>query len=458
MTRGSTPAESDGHARGVFTESMVTIGSRVAIVLINIPTSILIARLLGPEGQGTYFSAVVFPTLFAFVGLLGIDASHTFLLSKRRYSIAEINGQSVLLTVVLSALTVPAYLVFIRFYGGAGAPGLRSLLYLAALLIPVLMAKYLSVAFLLGVQRIRWFNIANMVQAAGLLGLMCLNLLVFHGGPRGALIVYLVSEITMTVIAVSIARREVAPGPLVRRPPPGLFRRAAVYGLQGHVGNVLVQFLYRFDTFLILSFVGLGGQGLYSVAVVLAEKLSHIPQSVQVVLFPKLSSLGKEEADRLTPRVMRNSFLLTAVAAVILLALSRPILILFYGSEYTSALTSFRILIPGVLMLSINTILSGDLSARDKRIYQTIANSIGFGLNVILCLVWIPRLGIEGAAWASMAAYTTQSVVMLAFFRRLSGRGVAETVLVRREDFELYGRLLRRLARRGDGRPRVSGR
>jgi O-antigen/teichoic acid export membrane protein len=443
--------EPESHARNVFTASMLTIGSRAAIVLINIPTSILIARLLGPEGQGTYFSAVVFPTLFAFVGLLGIDASHTFLLSKRRYSVAEVNGQSALLTVVLSAVTVPVYLGFIRIYGGAGDPGLRSLLYLAALLIPVLMAKFLSVAFLLGVQRIRWFNIANVVQAVGLLGLMCLNLLVFHGGARGALIAYLVSEITMTIVGVSIARREAAPGPVMRRPPPGMFKRSAVYGLQGHVGNVLVQFLYRFDLFLILSFVGLGGQGLYSIAVILAEKLSHIPQSVQIVLFPKLSSLEKDEVDKLTPRVMRSSFLLTAVAAAILLVLSRPLLILFYGDAYAGALTPLRILIPGVLMLSINTILSGDFSARDKRIYQTIANSIGFGLNVILCLVWIPKMGIEGAAWASTIAYTTQSVVMLAFFRRLSGRGIAETVLVRCEDFELYGRLLRRLARRGDG-------
>jgi len=423
----------------------MTLGSRVAIVIVNIPTSILIARLLGPEGQGTYFSAVVFPTLFAFVGLLGIDASHTFLLAKKRYSIAQINGQSVLLSVVLSAIATPVYLAFIRLYGGASDPELRSILSLAAVVIPVLMAKYLSVALLLGLQRIRWFNVANVLQAIGLLGLMCLNLFVFHGGARGALVAYLASEITMTVVALWVARREVGAGPLVAKPPPGLFKRSATYGLQGHVGNVLVQFLYRFDLFLILSFVGLSAQGLYSVAVILAEKLSHIPQSVQVVLFPKLASLSTEEVNELTPRVMRNSFLLTVVAAAVLLALSRPILNLFFGAEYAGALRTFRVLIPGVVALSFNTILSSDLSARDKRIYQTIANAIGFGLNVVLCLLWIPRLGIEGAAWASTVAYTTQSVAMLGFFRWLSGRGIAETVLARREDFELYGRVLRKL-------------
>jgi O-antigen/teichoic acid export membrane protein len=57
------------------------------------PTSTLVARHLGAEGQDAYASAIVFPTLFAFVGLLGIDASHTFFLSKKRYSLSEIGRQ-----------------------------------------------------------------------------------------------------------------------------------------------------------------------------------------------------------------------------------------------------------------------------------------------------------------------------------------------------------------------------
>ncbi|MFH1502711.1 MAG: polysaccharide biosynthesis C-terminal domain-containing protein [Candidatus Eisenbacteria bacterium] len=447
MAASETPT-TESHARGLLKSSAATMGTRLAIIFVNIPTSILIARLLGPEGQGTYTSAVVFPTLFAFIGLLGIDASHTFLLSKRQYTTAQVNGQSLRLAVILSVIAAPLYLLFVRLYPGAGTPGLRSILYLAALLIPVLMAKYLAVGLLLGLQRIRWFNLGNLIQAVALLGLMCLNLFVVRGGAEGALVAYLLSELAMTVVALRTARRVTAPGPLVEKPPPGMFRRSAVYGLQGHVGNILVQFLYRFDMFFVLSFAGVGAQGLYSIAVILAEKLSHIPQSVQVVLFPKLSSLESEDANELTPRVMRNAFGLTVVAALALLLLSRPLLLLFYGDAYMGALRAFRILIPGVVMLSFNTVLSGDLSARDKRVHQTVANAIGFGLNIVLCVVLIPRMGFEGAAWASTAAYSTQSVFMLAFFRRFSGRGVMETVFLRGDDFRAYGELLKRLLRR----------
>ncbi|MCK4511242.1 flippase [bacterium] len=443
--------DGESSARTVFRESLMTFSARVFIVFINIPTSILIARLLGADGQGMYISAVTFPALFAFIGLLGIDSSHTYLLSQKRYTIGQINGQSLLMTLAVSAIAAPCYLVFLRFYGGASDPFLASVLRLAAVLIPILLLKYLSVALLLGMHRIRWFNLAHLIQAGVLLALMCLNLFVFHGGARGALVAYIMSELCVTAVAVLVARRELNGRRLFERPPPGLFKRSVIYGLQGHVGNIFVTFMYRFDMFLILSMAGLHVQGLYSIAVLLAEKLSHIPHSVQVVLFPRLSSLGQEEANELTPRVTRNAFLVTLLAGVLLYLLSRPLILFFYGDEFLPALRALRALIPGVAMLSIAVVLSGYFSGSDRRIYHTIASAVAFGTNIGLCFLWIPKYGIEGAAWASTVAYTFQSVLMLVFFTRLSGRGVFETVFIRREDLALYGGLVRKLVKRGRG-------
>ena len=440
--------DGESSARTVFRHSLMTFTSRIGIVLINIPTSILIARLLGTTGQGTYISAVTFPALFAFIGLLGIDSSHTYLLSQKRYTVAQVNGQGLLMTLAVTAVAVPCYLLFLQFYSGAADPFLASVLRLSAVLIPILLLKYLSVALLLGMHRIRWFNVANLLQAALLLALMCLNLFVFHGGPRGAILAYIASEFSVTGVALLVARRELRGERMFERPPPGMFKRSVIYGLQGHVGNVFVTFMYRFDMFLILSLAGLHMQGLYSIAVLLAEKLSHIPHSVQVVLFPRLSSLEQEEANELTPRVTRNAFLVTLLAGAVLYLLSRSLVLLFYGEEFLPALRALRVLIPGVAMLSVAVVLSGYFSGSDRRIYQTIAAAVAFGVNVGLCFLWIPSHGIEGAAWASTTAYTLQSALMLAFFRRLSGRGLAETIFIRREDLVLYGGILKKMARR----------
>ena len=453
----------ESHGRTVVRHSLMTFGTRMGIVLVNIPTSILIARLLGTDGQGTYASAVAFPTMFAFIGLLGVDSAHTYLLSKRRYPLSQINSQSLILTLVFSAIIVPLYLLFLEHYGAASDPALHSILTTGVFLVPILLAKYFAIALFLGLQRIRWFNVANFIPALALLGFMCVNLFVIKGGAAGALIAYMASEVIVVAIGVGAAVRgsrgrnpggetgdDMRPGVILSKPSLGLLKKSLVYGLQGHVGNILTQFTYRFDMFLVLSMVGLKGQGLYSISVIMAEKLSHIPQSVQVVLFPKLSSMTVEEANELTPRVMRSSLLLTAVAGVVLYLLSRPLLVLFYTMEFAPAVNAFRILIPGIVALSVAKILSSDFSGRDKRIYQTVATAIAFGVNVVLCFVWIPRYGIEGAAWASTAAYTLQSGIMVVLFRKLSGRGVLESLIVRREDLALYGRTFRRLVKRGD--------
>jgi len=449
VAAGGLDGEGDG--RTVLRHSLMTFGTRMGIVLVNIPTSILIARMLGPDGQGIYSSAIMFPTMFAFIGLLGIDSAHTYLLSRKRYPLSAINGQSLLLTLLFSAVLVPAYLLFLMYYHGAADPSLRPNLTFGVALIPVLLAKYLSIALFLGLRRIRWFNIANFVQALGLLGLMCLNLFVFEGGAMGALIAYLMSETLVVGIGLWAATRASrqageggVPAPLLTKPPPGLFRTSIIYGLQGHAGNILTQFTYRFDMFLVLSIVGIPAQGFYSISVLLAEKLSHIPQSVQVVLFPKLSSMKVEDANELTPRVLRSSLFITAVAGLVLFLLSRPLLILFYSTQFLPALQAFRVLIPGIVMLSVAKILSSDFSGRNRRLYQTAATGAAFAVNLVLCFMWIPIHGIVGAAWASTVAYALQSVLMLIFFRKLSGKRVLESTLVRGEDFALYGRTLRR--------------
>ncbi len=442
---------SESPASVVFRHSVMTFGTRMAIIFVNIPISIMIARLLGTDGQGTYASAIAFPSMFAFIGLMGLDSAHTFLISRKRYPLPQVNTQSLLLMLVLGAVVTPLYLLFIHYYQGASELGLRSILQTSAVLIPILLAKYLSVALFLGLKRIRLFNMVNLVQAVVLLVLMCVNLFVLEGGPLGAVIAYAVSETLVILFAVRTIRREADGGRVFAKPAPGMFRTSIVYGLQGHFGGILIQFTYRFDMFLVLSMLGLRAQGLYSISVILAEKLSHIPQSINVVLFPQVSSLSTEEANALTPRVTRNSLFVVFVAGVVLYLVSRPLLLLFYGTEFLPALTAFQILIPGIVTLSVAKILSSDLSGRDRRIYHTVATAIAFTVNVSLCFAWIPRFGIAGAAWASTVAYTLQSVLMLVCFTRLSGCGLAETVLIRREDLALYGGLVRKLLRRGGG-------
>jgi len=79
-------------------------------------------------------------------------------------------------------------------------------------------------------------------------------------------------------------------------------------------------------------------------------------------------------------------------------------------------------------------ILAGDFIGRGRPHWNTQASVITVVVNVGLCLLLIPRLGILGAAWASTVAYALGSAVMVIRFRRLTGLAWSTILLPRPSD------------------------
>ena len=427
----------------LFGRGLMTFSTRMVVLLVNIPTSIIIARTLGAGGQGIYFSALLFTSLISFVTLMGMDTAYTYFISGRRHPVSAVVAQGLMTVLLLTAIAVPIYLLFVRLYGGAVQGWLEAALMPAAVLIPIGLAKWVGIAFLVGLEDIRRFNLLTLLSAILLLCLVSLFLLVFGMKVKAAVAAYAISEAFYVVAAiVSVVRRT---GFSSMKPSfhKDIWRDSLVYGLKGHIGNVLVQLVYRFDTFLIVYFLGVAQQGFYSIAVLLAEKLSHLPNSIQIVLFPRVSALSREQANQVTPRVVRTTLLIMVFGGFALAASSEFLIRLFYGQKFMPALPAMRLLIPGVVFLSVFKVLASDLSGRNRRTYISIAAAVAFVLNAALNFILIPRWGISGAAVASTIAYFLQSVVIVAFFVRVSGVKATSVLLPKAADVPHYVRWVR---------------
>ena len=53
-------------------DSSITFVARVLQIVLGLGASIVIARILGPQGQGTYFLAILLPSLLVTFGGFGI--------------------------------------------------------------------------------------------------------------------------------------------------------------------------------------------------------------------------------------------------------------------------------------------------------------------------------------------------------------------------------------------------
>ncbi len=428
-------------------ESLLSFGSRILLVLANLPVSMLIARRLGPEGQGIYASATTYATTAAILGLLGIDAAHTYFLSSGRYRGAVVLGNSLLVLGALSVVLIPAFAPILEVATRGEGEKLHPYLTLAAVLIPIVGARYLMLSIFMARRRISQFN---MVYVAGNLLLALLLAAGFWGwdaGPRWSLWAFLISQVVMLGLGIAWIRR----GRLVRSFKPvfsgTLLKASLSYGVRGFLATILTTFVYRLDTILVVRWLGVAAQGHYFIAVFLAEKLTHISASVQAVLFPHVSGLSTADADRLTPRVLRHTLLWVLLAAIGLYLIAGPLVRIVYGSAFDNSVAPMRILLPGIAALAVAKLLSADLSGRNRRFYPTLIMAGALGINVALNLAWTRTHGIVGAAWASTLAYAGQALLMLLYFWRVSGVPPGQVLCPDKEDWQAYRGILGRLRR-----------
>ncbi|MBD3236948.1 MAG: oligosaccharide flippase family protein [Candidatus Eisenbacteria bacterium] len=429
----------------LFRQSVLTFITRMTITLVNIPISMIIARTLGPEGQGIYSAAITFPNLWAGFGLLGLDAAHLYFLARDRQRLGPILANSLLLLFCFGATLFISYLWLVEPLMGERGAALRPYLILSGLVVPLIVARHLLLSLFLGMGRVDRYNGLLVVSQLSLLAMVALGLLVagqgaeVERGSRFVIVAYQASLLAFILPALLWVRRQATAEDRARMRPSGrLLRDSAVYGLKGHLGSVFTQFSYRFDMVLVLRWLGAAQQGYYSIAVILAEKLTHLTASVQFVLFPRISAASREEADRITPIVCRQTLLWMLLAGAALYLLAGFLIRLFYTSAYDPALQPLRVLLPGIVALTLSNVLSSDFSGRNRRGLTTIAMGIGFGLNLGLNILWIPRHGLLGAAWASTISYSTQSVIMALFFWRITAISPLSLILPRPSDVRLY--------------------
>jgi len=426
-----------------------TVLIRFVTLAVQIPASILIARLLGVEGKGIYTLLTVVPWLVAFVVLGGLDTAQTWLLSSRRAGLRQVLMLDVGILLTASPLGILLYLWVAAPRSLAAVP--PALVYASALLVPLVIFRFLLLAILLGREKVVRFNLVYLVTSGLVLALMVLALGVMKAGTGGALWAFICAQtLALPLAAWWIPWREageVESAGAETLAGGALFRKSLAYGLKGHLAGVLVTFNQRFDIFLLGAMAGAREVGLYAVAVAVAETVWHVPASVQLNLFPRVSAVGAEEGLRKIPRACRMTLLLCLALAVGLAALGRPMVALLFGSDFLPAFAPLAALLPGVVAVSVAGVFESYFAGVDRRQYQSVSVGIAFAAGLVLCLLLIPRYGALGAALASSVSYTLQMAVSLFLYSRLTRLSPREYFVPRREDLVDLAALAREVFR-----------
>ncbi len=92
--------------------------------------------------------------------------------------------------------------------------------------------------------------------------------------------------------------------------------------------------------------------------------------------------------------------------------------------------------------MGVSTVLSSDIIGRGKPIYVSYSSSFSLVITVIADILLIPKLGVPGAALASTLSNAINAIAISIFYKKFSGNSLGEFLIVKKEDFILYKKLI----------------
>lgn len=379
-----------------------TYATRLLLIAIGLLSTVIVARLLGPEGRGYFAIASTVGALGVQFGNLGLHTSNMYFVARDPRSLPSLAGNSLMVSFGFGGLLAGVLAVlFIHSPSMISLHG--SVLFLALVGIPLGLAYLLTQDLLLGLQDVRGYNLLDIFSKT------CPLLLIGVVVALGRITVASVFGVTIVGLAASCVvsymrlERHLAGYP---RPSWTLFQRGIRYAAKAYLASFLGFLVLRADLFMVQHILGPEQTGFYSVASSMVDMISVLPAVIGMILFPQLSSMSD------IPLKLRRTWKATWGTAVALLpiviisaVMSNWIVRTLFGVAYLPASRAFVLLTPGVVALGAQSVAVQFL------------NSVGFPKVVIyiwaLCTVvnvglnlWaIPTFGIAGASVVSSVSY-----------------------------------------------------
>jgi glycosyltransferase involved in cell wall biosynthesis/O-antigen/teichoic acid export membrane protein len=428
------------------------MGLRISGYAVGFVASILIARALGPTGRGLYAYPVALLGIVMAFGHVGLEFAQIHLAGQGRdlrHMWANATVFSAVAGVICWAGVAGLITVDPRAAGGLPLSWIAIPMGLVPLL---LMSLYWASLLqldgrLMGSTWASWFGVG--LQAIAIAALFFLHDLT----PFRVLLLQWLTNGSAWLFLLLCCQRA---GLVNLRVDRRLLRQSLVFGVKVYVAQVFLFLVLRVDQVMVAAYNGYRQLGLYALATTVAELLWLLTDPLAAAMIPHLVRAQIGDDRRLAFTMARLSLSISALAAIACWFLAPLVIPLAYGKGFTGATQALRLLLPGVVALAASRPLGAVRVKEGNVVLPSVLGLAALGLNVVLNLLLLPRIGIRGASIASSVCYAALAVSYVFIARR---RGVAgwRDLVPRPSDLRLLspGRRSRR-AVRPDGPLRIA--
>lgn len=394
-----------------------TFVTRVLLIGIGLVTSVIVARILGPEGRGFYAVAITIGAIGVQFGNLGLHASNTYYVAGDRGLLPALAANTIIVSFAVGGVgTVLIWMIFQLWPQMAPVRGL--LLILSLLWIPFGLAYMLLQNLLIGIQEVRTYNKIELLTKA--LGLGLIGVLIITGavGVETLFLVALIVLIIGLFWALLRLRTHIFTLPL---PSLTLFKETIRYGSKAYLAALFAFLVLRVNLLMVKYILGAEEAGYYSIAATMADTVYMLPVVIGTILFPKLSAMTHDQEKWAFTRKMAVSVgVVTVVLATFAGLLAGPVVRILFGELFVPAVPAFIWLLPGIVFLSINTCYMNYFASIGMPLITVVSPGLAAIVNIAVNLKLIPWWGIVGASITSVLSYglmLVASIIYVSYFR-----------------------------------------
>lgn len=414
------------------------------ILLSGVLTSLLGAWALGPAGRGDLLVVVLWPPVIALLAGLGLPQAHRYWMAREPERVSRLFSNAIVYAVIAGGAALALAELVVPHLVGQRSPAVMRLVHIYLLNIPAALLLDLMLGLLEGARRFGWAGAARAiffgVQALGFLVLWFTHQLTVES----AALTMIASQTSAMLLSLFAVGRQLHP---TWQPSWIEWRRSMSYGLRDFAGIVSDFTTMRLDQLMLGAMASSAAIGLYVIAVRLSEMTTMVAGALADALLPEVAATARtgDRSEQLLGRSLRLTIYSHLILLVPLLLAAPLVLRKIFGENFLPAAPALRWLLIAAAVWSAGAIVISGLKGLGHPGLSAIARLASAAVTVVGLLVLLPRMGITGAAIASLIGYSVMFGVALFWLVSKQQISLWECLRPRRQDIPVVR--LRSLAR-----------
>ncbi len=187
------------------------------------------------------------------------------------------------------------------------------------------------------------------------------------------------------------------------------------------LSSVVISIYMKIDQIMIKEMLNTAAVGQYAAAVRLSEAWYFIPMVIASSLFPAIINAKKHSETQYYARLQKLYDLMVWMAIIIALPttfLSDWVVNILYGEQYHQAIDVLVIHVWAGMFVGLGVARGRWILNENLQNYSFLYLSIGMLVNIIFNYRFIPTLGINGAAYATVLSQFIGTIISPLFFKK----------------------------------------